>query len=266
MTQPPETGKADATLPLSDMPAKQDAKPDKQKNPHDGHRDRLRMQFIRSGAENMEPHQVLEMLLHNVIPRCDTNEIAHRLMERFGSFSAVLDARLEDLAAVKGLGMKSAVFLKMLPGVARVYCNDKYQNGRVIRSMDEIGDFLLQLFVGCTNERFYLVCMDRTSRILQTMLVAEGTMDAVMVDTRKVVEIALGSQASCVVLAHNHPQGFAIPSERDIATTIRLVDGLSVINVAVSDHIIVAQNDYVSLAQSKQYRTLFHPRRHRSYE
>lgn len=233
----------------------------KPKNPHEGHRERMRMLFLRNGAENMEPHQVLEMLLHNVIPRCDTNEIAHRLIERFGSFSGVLDARLEDLAAVKGLGMKSAVFLKMIPGIARVYINDKYQNGRTVQSIDDIGEFLLELFTGCTNERFYLVCLDRTCKILQTILIAEGSMDSVMVDTRKVVEAALSSQAAGVVLAHNHPQGFAIPSDRDIATTIRLVEGLAVINVAVHDHIIVAHNDYVSLAQSKQYRSIFQSRR-----
>lgn len=237
------------------------AKKAKEKNPHDGHRDRMRMLFVRNGAENMEPHQVLEMLLHNVIPRCDTNEIAHRLIDRFGSFSAVLDARLEDLASVKGVGMKSAVFLKMIPGIFRVYIDDRYKNGRSIQSIDEIGDFLLQLFVGCTNERFYLVCMDRTCRILQTILLSEGSMDAVVVDTRQVVEVALGSKAACVVLAHNHPQGFAIPSDGDIATTIRLVDGLALIGVTVNDHIIVADNDYVSLAQSKQYRDIFKPQR-----
>lgn len=86
-------------------------------------------------------------------------------------------------------------------------------------------------------------------------------MDAVVVDTRQVVEVALGSKAACVVLAHNHPQGFAIPSDGDIATTIRLVDGLALIGVTVNDHIIVADNDYVSLAQSKQYRDIFKPQR-----
>lgn len=237
------------------------ARKDKEKRPHDGHRDRMRMLFVRNGAENMAPHQVLEMLLHNVIPRCDTNEIAHRLMERFGSFSSVLDARLEDLASVKGMGMKSAVFLKMIPGISRVYIDDKYKNGRTVHSIDEIGDFLLQLFFGCTDERFYLVCMDRTCRILQTVLLAEGSIDSVRVDTRKVVEAALASKAACVVLAHNHPQGFAVPSDQDIATTLRLVEGLSIINIVVNDHIIVADNDYVSLAQSKQYRHVFQLKR-----
>ena len=131
---------------------------------------------------------MLEMLLHNVIPRCDTNEIAHRLIDRFGSFSAVLDARLEDLAEVKGMGMKSAVFLKMLPGISRVYTDDKYKNGRSIQSVSEIGEFLVRMYEGCANERFYLVCMDRTCRILQTVLVAEGSAEAVLVETRDVVE------------------------------------------------------------------------------
>lgn len=253
----PESVKVAGTNPSASVSAEKA----KTRNPHDGHRERMRMLFLRNGAENMEPHQVLEMLLHNVIPRCDTNEIAHRLIERFGSFSGVLDARLEDLAEVKGLGMKSAVFLKMIPGISRVYINDKYQNGRTVRSMEDIGDFLLHLFAGCTNERFYMVCMDRTCRIQQTILIDEGTMDSVMVDTRKVVEAALSSRAAGIVLAHNHPQGFAIPSDRDVATTIRLVEGLAVINVAVYDHIIVADNDYVSLAQSKQYRNIFQPHR-----
>ena len=177
-------------------------------------------------------------------------------------FQGVLDARLEDSGRGQGPGDEKRRFFKDDPGgIARVYINDKYQNGRTVQSIDDIGEFLLELFTGCTNERFYLVCLDRTCKILQTILIAEGSMDTVMVDTRKVVEAALRRQAAGVVLAHNHPQGFAIPSDRDIATTIRLVEGLAVINVAVHDHIIVAHNDYVSLAQSKQYRSIFQSRR-----
>ena len=86
---------------------------------HEGHRDRLRDRFLAEGLDNFTQVQVLELLLFYCIPRKDTNEVAHRLLQRFGSISQVLETRVEDLEKVDGIGHNAAVFLSLLPAAAR---------------------------------------------------------------------------------------------------------------------------------------------------
>ena len=89
-------------------------------NVHENHRERMRERYLLNGTDGMEPHEVLEMMLYYTIPRSDTNPIAHRLIDTFGSFSGVLDASADDLAKVCGIGSKAAVFLKLFNDVRRV--------------------------------------------------------------------------------------------------------------------------------------------------
>ena len=226
---------------------------------HSGHRERLRNRFLQHGLDGFHDHQMLELLLFYVIPRKDTNEIAHSLLERFGSLSAVLEAETEDLLQVDGIGQNSAALLKLVPAICRAYLDDKYSDGEILNSTEKAGNFLLSKFIGQKDEMVYLVCMDSKCRVQKTELVCRGSINVVAISVRKTVEIALRSGASCVILAHNHPQGTALPSNRDISTTIQIVKALALINVHVNDHIIVAGNDFVSLAESRQHRAIFLP-------
>ena len=91
----------------------------------EGHRERLRVRFLAEGVDSFDDHQVMELLLFQAIPRADTNPIAHRLMRRFGTLSAVLEADPKDLASVEGVGDKAAAFLRLIPQIARRYVHDR---------------------------------------------------------------------------------------------------------------------------------------------
>ncbi|MEG2852596.1 MAG: UPF0758 domain-containing protein, partial [Hydrogenoanaerobacterium sp.] len=110
-------------------------------NPHAGHRKRLRERFIKNGLDNFEKHNVLELLLFNSVPRQDTNELAHRLMEEFGSLSGVFDAPVEELMKLDGIGENSAVLIKLIPAISKVYLDDKNTIGTLVRSTDESINF-----------------------------------------------------------------------------------------------------------------------------
>lgn len=224
---------------------------------HEGHRQRMKQKFISSGIDGYESHEVLELLLYYSIPRKDTNEIAHRLLDHFGSFSAVLDAPIDTLSEIEGVGENTAVLLKLVPSLCRLYLDDKYRNIKKIISLDNVGDFLLNKFIGRTNETVYLLLMDNKFRELYCGIVNEGSVNSVDIYVRKIVELAMRYNASQAVLAHNHPSGIALPSNSDISTTISIKNALELVGVRLVDHIIVADDDYVSLAQSHLSEHLF---------
>lgn len=222
---------------------------------HDGHRQRLKERFQKSGLDNFEEHQVLELLLFYCIPRQDTNPIAHALLNRFGSLSAVLDAPVEELEKVPGIGSSAANFLTLMTALWRYYLvNKSMQTETILSSIDKCGDYLVPFFSGRRNETVFLLCLDAKCKVLCCREVGEGSVNSAAVPIRKLVEIAMASNASSVVLAHNHPSGLAIPSGEDVNTTRRVATALDAVEIALVDHIIVADHEFVSLAQSGLYR------------
>ncbi len=227
---------------------------------HDGHRERLRRQFLTEGfQESVPPHKLLEMLLFYAIPRKDTNETAHLLIEKFGSFSGVFDASVQDLITVPGITEYSACLLKLIMPIARKYLNDK-ECGTVcsVANRNEAGKYMLQKFVGLTVETIFLLCLDNRGKVLACVKLAEGDEISVCVSARTVVEQVLKTHATAVVIAHNHPRGFAFPSSGDVRVTTEISAALYHIGVQFIDHIIVAEGDYISMAQSEEYKNLFY--------
>ena len=217
---------------------------------HDGHREKKRQQFLRHGLDSFADHEVLELLLFYAIPRKDTNPIAHALMDRFGSLDAVLSAPVEELCRVKGVGESAAALLKLTPQVYRRSRIAAAERERVLNSSQRAGDYLLELFTGETAEILYELCLDRKGKLLACKRLGEGGVSYADLDIRKLVENALLTSASAVILAHNHPSGVALPSPEDYATTDRAKQALATVGVPLTDHIIVADQDFVSFADS----------------
>ena len=216
---------------------------------HDGHRERLKNRFRTEGLDAFDEHNVLELLLFYAIPRSDTNPTAHELLDTFGSLSAVLDAPLDALMKTKGVGENAATLLKLIPALARRYEIDK-NNIACLSSTSLVGEYLLSRYVGKTQEVAYLICLDGKYKPLCCVAISEGIVNTVSINARRVIELALKYNAVGVVLAHNHPGGIALPSNDDISTTFLIRDALRTINVKLLDHIIVADGDYVSMADS----------------
>ena len=218
---------------------------------HDGHRQRLKKRFREEGLDSFTDIQVLELLLFYSIPRQDTNNIAHELLKHFGSLTQVMEASVEELEQVPGIGPKSAEMLHLVSQVSRFYMTDKAKRQVFLRTIPECGEYLRKFFIGRTVETVFLLCLDAQCKVRCCREVGEGSVNYAGVSTRKIVETALAAKATSVVLAHNHPSGIALPSQEDIQTTRRMAAALSAVEVVLVDHIIVADdNDYVSMAQS----------------
>ena len=216
---------------------------------HDGHREKMRHRFQETGLEGFADHEALELLLYYAIPRRDTNELAHRLLARYGSLAALLQAPVEDLQRTEGIGESAAVFLKLVP--AFVYKAQRSAGQEtILNSTEKAGRYLLTCFAGERNEVIYQLCLDRKGKLLACKRLSEGGSAAAELNIRRLVENALLTSASAVILSHNHPSGIALPSREDYATTQQAQDALRTIGVELLDHIIVAEDDYVSLADS----------------
>lgn len=217
---------------------------------HQGHRARLKQQFSQYGERFFDDHQLLELLLFYAVPQGDVNPLAHELINHFGSFAAVLDAKPEDLKKVHGVGDHVASFLSMLPQIMRRYEICRLNQDCIINTTAEAGDYLRRYFVGARNEMVYMLCLNTKGKVLCCSFLAEGGLDRVGLDSRKIVETALEHQASSVILAHNHLNGIPLPSEADRAFTLALRPLLQSLGIQLLDHIVVADGDFVSMVDS----------------
>jgi len=217
---------------------------------HDGHRERLKKRFCEEGLDNFQQHEALELLLYYALPRNNTNPIAHELINSFGSLSQVLDANLEELVQIKGISRNVAVLMKLVTEMGRYYAVNRRGQIKTLDTIDDCGAYLLPYFTNRTNETVFLLSLDAKRKVLSCLKVGEGSINSANVSIRRIVEMALASKASTVVLAHNHPSGIAIPSREDIATTRRVAAALSMVDVILAVHIVVADDDYVSMVHS----------------
>lgn len=226
------------------------------KHEHSGHRDRLRKKFISNGFDGFENHEVLELMLYYAIPRKDTNPIAHKLLDLFGSVSAVLDAPLDTLIDA-GLSYNAAVYLRTFPEISRIYLDDKHNNDKKVVTEENLGDIILPKFIGRDYEAVLLLLLDAKYKEVFCGIISKGSVNACEVYVRKIIETSVLYNAKFAVLAHNHPSGVALPSGQDLETTKKVSEALKLIMVTLIDHVIVADNDYVSLAQSGLKKELF---------
>lgn len=217
---------------------------------HDGHRQRLKDLFRKEGLDNFYDYQALELLLYYCIPRKDTNPIAHALIDHFGSLSQVLEATVEELTQVAGVGENTATFLHLVTEIGRYYLVNRAEQVKILATIEDCARYLIPRFYGRRNETVFLLCLDAKCKVLCCRELGEGIVNSTHISVRKIMETALAVNASSVVLAHNHPSGIAIPSGDDIQTTRRIAAALSAVDIHLADHIVVADDDYVSMVQS----------------
>lgn len=229
-----------------------------EKQPHAGHRARLRARFLREGLDAFEDHNALELLLFYAIPQRDTNELAHKLINAFGSLSAVFDAPVESLMQTGGIGENTAVLIKLIPAMYGKYARSKQRPDVLyLNSAAAAGEYFTSLFAGKSTEHFYAVCMNHKCKVLKTVLISDGTASETAINTRKLLEAAVHTGATDMLIAHNHPEGVAAPSMADVDETNKLFHMLSNAQIRLNDHFVVAGDEWFSMATSPKFKFIF---------
>lgn len=226
-------------------------------HPHANHRDRVRNLFLQSGLNGFSDHNVLELLLFYTKPQGDTNVTAHALIDRFGSLAAVLDAPVEELVKVPGIGQYSAVFLKILPQLARRYSCAQTSERFSFTDRDLLREYVRTQFIGEKNECVLLLSFDAAGKFLQCSRLNSGSVTHLQVDKRQLMETALRTGAVYAALAHNHPGGVPAPSASDVRATQEVAALFSGVNIRLVDHLIAAGAECFSMATQPRFQPLF---------
>ncbi|MBE6674475.1 MAG: hypothetical protein E7596_05165 [Ruminococcaceae bacterium] len=214
------------------------------KSIHEGHRQRLKNKFIENGFQGFEPHNILEMLLFYSIPRKDTNEIAHNLLNHFGSLKNVFNASFEDLIQVDGIKESSATLIKMIPQIAKEYVNSSLEEGAIFDTANKIGEYFVNKYLGEKNEIVYAMLLNNKLELLSVVKIHEGSVNSAFVSSRKILDSVIKYNASMLVLAHNHPEGTVCPSMDDINTTADLMTAFNAFDIKLIEHFVIAGNEF----------------------
>ena len=222
---------------------------EKKINVHSGHRERLKGKFLNHGEEVLSEHELLELLLFFSVPQKDTNELAHKLLNEFGSVSQLIETDYEVLRNVEGVKDHTACLLKVVLSFASKYISQKNDISKTRITPQNIGTFAQNLFLGHNEEASYALMLDKDCYIKKVKRISTGTMNYTPMYPREVVKFALSQNEPYLIIMHNHPNGTPQPSEDDIVTTKTLINALNYVDVRLVDHIIVAGNRIVSLAK-----------------
>ncbi len=217
------------------------------KNPHSGHRQKLKKRFHREGLDHFEDHNILELILFFAIPRKDTNEIAHALIQRFGSLSKVFEAEFDELCKVEGIGENAASLILSYPAVARRYYMDRFKPAKCLLEYTQTGQDLVLHFAGREVEQVYAIFYDNGLNRCGDAIIHEGDINSVGFSFRKLCDAAVHHKAAYLILAHNHPRGLPIASAEDLSTTKKLKSILLQMNVVLIDHFIIGENHFSSI-------------------
>ena len=219
------------------------------KNIHKGHRQRLKEKVKNNGISSLSKHEVLELLLTYTIPQKDTNALAHKLINQFGSFSSVLDASYEELLKADGVGHETALFLSMLPNVFEVYKSTK-ENEKVttIKNTEDCIVYFRQNFEVQTNECFYLVCMNKLGKPIKAITIKGSTDHNISLNIRDITEKINSINTYAVLMYHTHPKGDVKPSDADLHATQSIINICALLNIVFCDHLIFNEYNHISLA------------------
>lgn len=217
---------------------------------HDGHRSRMKQEFLQGGLTHFSEPRALELLLFYSRMQGDVNPTAHALLDAFGSLAGVLDADPQELMSVPGVGENTAVLLKLIPALAAKYLASRTSAETIIRNSGDLRDLFAPYFFGARNELSFLACFDSKLKLLGVRKISEGGPNETNIGPRQIATAALSYNASAVVLAHNHPSGLASPSDDDISTTRYLFQVLRGLGIVLYDHVILAGDDMVSMRDS----------------
>ena len=219
---------------------------------HKGHRQRMRERVQNYGLDSLADHEVLEYILYTTNAQRDTNDIAYNLLERFGDFASVLEASEEELCTVEGVGPASARLLHMLPQVSQYYGRCRLSEKRCYKTTEQLGSYLTAKFAWTDHERALLISLSPRRHIKAAVWLREGTSDRVSLDVKDVVSAAIKGGTDMVVLAHNHPNGVALPSMEDMEATGNIARALGLVNIHLLDHFILTDKECLSMREENR--------------
>ncbi len=234
--------------------SKKSEKSEKKENPHVKHRERLKNIYLKNGIEALSDIQVLELLLFYSIPRKDTNDIAHALLDEYSSLEGVLQADPERLTLIKGVGSNTAALIKLIYDINLRMETNRVKRGIIFSNPNIAGDYIKGFFTNKQHEMMYAFFLNKGNRLLGWEKIADGAVDSISVDTSNIIRAALKYKTCNVIIAHNHPGGKETPSQEDRITTGVISAALALVGLTLKDHFIITNDRFFSFSEANLFR------------
>ena len=218
-------------------------------HPSAGHRERLRERFLQSGLSGFLDYEIVELLLTLGTPRKDCKQIAKEAIKEFEGLRGVLDASLDDLRKIKGVGSSNAFGIKLFQAISERYAKERIPKKITLASPHAVVNYLQEKIGREKKEHFLLIALDTRNNLVRTSGISIGTLNSSLIHPREVFKEAIQANAAKVIVAHNHPGGDPEPSKDDLVITKRLVEAGRIIDIEVIDHIIITKTGFVSFKE-----------------
>ena len=200
--------------------------------------------------QGFHDYEVIELLLSLGTPRKDCKQPAKDALKKFGSLNAVLEADIDELQLIDGIGPSNVFGLKLTQTVARRYLADRVIGQNIVTSSEEVLDYLKHNLNDKKQEIFSVIYLNGRNEIIGTEELFQGSLTSSAVYPREVIKKVIKQNAAALIFVHNHPSGNINPSDDDIKITKKLKEAAATIDVSVHDHFIIAGNDYYSFADN----------------
>ena len=217
--------------------------------------DGVTRRFLHGIPDTMPDAELLELLLR--FSTEDAKALTERILAQCPNIAAVVEADADTLRSIEGIDEESILLLRLVPELHRRYFLSRSRDEKRLTTSADFGRFLLPYFYGARDEMVYLLLLDAAGKVLNCKLIGHGSVNSANVPMRRVVQEALTSNATGVVLAHNHPSGVALPSKEDADLTARLRDTLDMLQILLLDHIVIADDDFVSMRDSGYFLQMY---------
>lgn len=218
-----------------------------------GHRKRLRQRFLQSGFDGFLDYEIVELLLTLGTPLKDCKQMAKDAIKEFKGLRGVLDASLDKLQKIKGIGSSNAFGVKLFQAVSERLAQEQIPEKIRLNSANAVANYLQNSIGREKKEHFVMLCLDTHNNLLKMNKLAKististGSLNASIVHPREVFREAIQSSAAQIIVGHNHPSENPDPSPEDVALTRRLEEAAKILNIELLDHIIVTKDRFTSL-------------------
>jgi DNA repair protein RadC len=225
----------------------------------------MKQKFLLNNGREMADHELLELFLYYSIPRRDTNETAHQMINAMGSLKDVFTTPTDKLLSVDGVGNETLTLIRVTQAINKRINMQRYESRQRFNCLSAVGEYLTKYYRGAADEQFCAMLLDNSMRLIDFVALESGTVNSVPFDARKLARVALAHDASRVIISHNHPAGMALPSAADHEITARAEAALAAIGIALVEHIIVGEVGYAPTMQARMT-AMYSSSKSRNYE
>ena len=211
---------------------------------------RPRERLIRDGPEFLSEIDLLAILLGSGTGEASVLELAAQVLSRFGGLKGLAAASCEELATVRGVGPAKAALMQAAIQLGRRMAAQPAETRPSIRCPDDVVNLMMEEMRCLDREHFRALLLNAKNQVLYADRIAVGTLSQSSVHPRELFKNAIKRSAAAVILVHNHPSGDPTPSKEDLDVTRRLAQAGEIIGINVLDHVVIGDNNFVSLKAS----------------